>query len=164
DLRKAIGYYEEAIRLDPGYALAYAKLVPAAVSLAYNFASSSATKEQQEVIAKACAAAKSARALDPNLVDAHSARGVIRGFVVLNFAGAEVESRRALEPGPQNPAVTANLANLMRWLGRLDESVALDQQAIALEPLRSSFHQDLALGLMPLGRYDEAEAAVRRAI
>src|SRR5262245_57518018 len=48
DLRKAMGYYEEAIRLDPRYALAYAKLVPAAVSLAYNFASSSATKEQQE--------------------------------------------------------------------------------------------------------------------
>src|SRR5215475_11211527 len=148
DLRKAIGYYEEAIRLDPRYALAYAKLVPAAVSLAYNFASSSATKEQQEVVAKACAAAKSARALDPNLVDTHSAQGVIMGFVDFNFAGAEVEFRRALELGPQNPAVTGNLANLMRWLGRLDESVALDQQAIALEPLRSSFHQDLALGLM----------------
>jgi TolB-like protein/Flp pilus assembly protein TadD len=164
DLRKAMGYYEEAIRLDPRYALAYAKLVPAAVSLAYNFASSRATKEQQEVIAKACAAAKSARALDPNLVDAHSAQGVIMGFVDFNFAGAEVEFRRAFELGPQNPAVTGNLANLMRWLGRLDESVALDQQAIALEPLRSSFHQDRALGLMPLGRYDEAEAAVRKAI
>ena len=34
DIRKAIGYYEEAIRLDPRYALAYAKLSVAALNLA----------------------------------------------------------------------------------------------------------------------------------
>src|SRR5215475_13963472 len=59
DTRKAIGYYEEAIRLDSRYAVAYAKLVPAAVNLAANYVSS-ATKEGQEVTAKARASAKSA--------------------------------------------------------------------------------------------------------
>ena len=66
DTRKAIGYYEEAIRLDPRYALAYAKLVPAAVNLATSLGGV-ATKEQQEMIAKARASAKSALAVDPNL-------------------------------------------------------------------------------------------------
>ena len=37
DIRKAIGYYEEAIRLDPRYALAYAKLSTAAMNLATGY-------------------------------------------------------------------------------------------------------------------------------
>ena len=52
DTRKAIGYYEEAIRLDPRYALAYAKLSIAAGNLATVY-SSIATKEGQEALAKA---------------------------------------------------------------------------------------------------------------
>ena len=52
----------------------------------------------------------------------------------------------------------------MAGLGRLDEAVALTQQAIALEPLRSGFHFNLAIYLTALGRYDEAEAAMRKAI
>src|SRR5437868_4149024 len=50
DNRKAIGYSEEAIRLDPRYALAYAMLSRAAMNLATNYAGSIATKEQQEAI------------------------------------------------------------------------------------------------------------------
>jgi tetratricopeptide (TPR) repeat protein len=74
DTRKAIGYYEEAIRLDPRYALAYAKLSRAAVNLATNDAGL-ATKEREEALAKARASAQSALDLDPNLADAHSAQG-----------------------------------------------------------------------------------------
>ena len=40
----------------------------------------------------------------------------------------------------------------------------LAQRAIEIDPLRASFHQGLALDLIPLGRYDEAEAALRKAI
>ena len=163
DTRKAIGYYEEAIRLDPRYALAYAKLSIAAANLATSYGSI-ATKEGEEAIAKARASAKRALELDPNLADAHSAQGAISEDVDFNFAGAEAEYRRALELAPQNAAVMANLANLLAKLGRLDEAVALAQRAIALEPLRSAFHHNLALYLTALGRYDEAEAALRKAI
>jgi TolB-like protein/Tfp pilus assembly protein PilF len=163
DTRKAIGYYEEAIRLDPRYALAYAKLVPAAVNLAANYVSS-ATKEGQEVTAKARASAKSALELDPNLAEAHSAQGLILIIFDFNFAGAEAEYRRALELAPQNLVATGNLANLVSKLGKLEEGVALQQQVIALDPLRAISHQNLAGYLIALGRYDEAEAAVRKAI
>src|SRR5204862_1860858 len=47
DFRKAIGYYEEAIRLDPRYALAYAKLSIAVVDLAGIFGAFS-MKEREE--------------------------------------------------------------------------------------------------------------------
>ena len=143
DMRKAIGYYEEAIRLDPRYALAYAKLSFAAASLVNNYVSV-ATKEGQEAIAKARASAKRALDLDPNLADAHSAQGAVLMNIDFNFAEAEAEYRRALELAPQNAAVTSNLATLIAVLGRLDEAVALKQQAIALDPLRAASHVSLA--------------------
>ena len=52
----------------------------------------------------------------------------------------------------------------MADLGRLDEAVALQQRAIALDPLRTQSHFNLALSLIALGRYDEAEAPMRKAI
>jgi TolB-like protein/Flp pilus assembly protein TadD len=163
DTSKAIGYYEEAIRLDPRYALAYAKLSINALNLATNYAPLT-PKEREEAIAKAHAWGKRALDLDPNLADAHRAQGLILERVDFNFAAAEAEFRRAFELAPQNPAVTANLASLISLLGRLDEAVPLEQRAIALEPLRGASHFNLGLLLIPLGRYDEAEAALRKAI
>ena len=60
--------------------------------------------------------------------------------------------------------MTSSLAELMAVLGRLDEAVALGQQAIALDPLRAGSYVGLATSLTALGRYDEAEAALRKAI
>jgi serine/threonine-protein kinase len=163
DFRKAIGYYEEAIRLDPRYALAYAKLSIAARNLCVTYVSI-ATKEGEEAIAKARASAQSALALDPNLAEAHSAQTAVLSDFDFNFAAAEAEARRALELAPQNPAATNSLAVLMSNLGRLDEAVALEQRAVALEPLRIASHLNLAIYLIALGRYDEAEAALRKSI
>ena len=163
DTRKAIGYYEEAIRLDPRYALAYAKLSNAAVNQAVAYGSI-ATKEGQETLAKASASAQRALDLDPNLADAHSAQGTVLRSIDFNFAAGEVEYRRALELAPQHPAGTSNLAFLVGTLGRLDEAVALVQRAIALDPLRGAFHTNLSKDLTALGRYDDAEAAMRKAI
>jgi TolB-like protein len=156
DTRKAIGYYEEAIRLDPRYALAYAKLSINTLNLATNYAGL-ATKEREEAIAKARASAKRALELDPNLADAHLAQGGILELVDFNFAAAESEYRRAFELSPQNANVAGNLGLLMADFGRLEE-------AVALEPLRGVSHSNLAFYLIPLGRYDEAEATLRKAI
>ena len=163
DYRKAIGYYEEAIRLDPGYALAYAKLSNSAMNLATGYAGL-ASKEREEATAKARTSAKRALDLDPNLAEAHSAQGGISDSVDFNFAAAEAEYRRALELAPQNASATSRLALLLSNLGHLDEAVALGERAIALEPLRVNSHANLGTYLISLGRYDEAEAALRKAI
>ena len=163
DTRKAIGYYEEAIRLDPRYALAYAKLSYSAETLPTRYPGVP-TGEREEAIAKARASAKSALALDPNLADAHLTQGRILTDFDLNFAAAETELRRASELAPQNADVITGLATLTTYLGRLDEAVALRQRAIAVDPLRVTSHQNLAFNLMPLGHYDEADAALRKAI
>src|SRR5256714_8872791 len=112
DYRKTIDYYEQAIRLDPRYALAYAKLVPAAINLAITYAGL-ATKEKEDLIAKARASAKRALELDPNLADAHSAQGTIFENVDFSFGSAEAEYRRALELAPQNATATSSLATLL---------------------------------------------------
>jgi TolB-like protein/Tfp pilus assembly protein PilF len=163
DYRTAIGYYEEAIRLDPRYALAYAKLSAAAVNLATGYGGL-ATKEREEATAKARASAKSALELDPNLADAHSAQGAVLRDIDFNFGAAEAELRRALDLEPQNAAVTSNLAALLAVLGRLEEAVTVTQRAIALEPLRVNSHTNLASYLVALGRHNEAEAALRKGI
>ena len=160
DIRKAIGYYEEAIRLDGRYALAYARLSYSAEYLVTRFP----PKEKQELIAKARAAAEKALELDSNLADAHLAQGRILTDIDFKFSAAEVELRRALELAPQNATVTAALALLLSYLGRLEEAVALAQRAIALEPLRTDSHSNLANYLVALGRYDEADAALRKVI
>ena len=163
DFRKAIGYYEEAIRLDPRYALAYAKLTAPAANLAISFGYIK-SKEKEDATAKARASAKSALALDPNLAEAHLAQALILELFDFNLAGAEAEYRRALELAPQNPHVLNDLAILTAKLGRLDEAIAFAQRAIALDPLRGTFHFAIAQYLIALGRYDEAETALRRAI
>jgi TolB-like protein/Flp pilus assembly protein TadD len=163
DTRKAIGYYQEAIRLDPRYALAYAKLSLAVADVAGIFGGFS-MKEREEAHAKARFLAQKALAFDPNLAEAHRAQAEILMELDFNFVEAEAEFRRALELAPQNASVTENFATLLAKLGQLDEAAALGQRAIALEPLRVTFLQSLSVNLTPLGRYDEAEAVVRKAI
>ena len=115
DMRKAIGYYEEAIRLDPRYALAYAKLSVAAVNLASSYGSLATKKEKRR--SQRPAPRRRGRSswirISPMRIR-HKARSC--ELVDFNFAAAEAEYRRALELAPQNPAVTANLALLLPHL------------------------------------------------
>ena len=163
DMGKAIGYYKEAIRLDPRYALAHAQLSRAANNIAVNYAPHSA-HEREEAISQARASARSALDLDLNLPEAHVAQGAVLLSLDLNLVAAEAEYRHAVELAPQNAAAMNGLARLLSSLGRLDEATTLTQRAIALDPLRAGLHQNLATYLIPLDRYDEAEATLRKAI
>jgi serine/threonine-protein kinase len=164
DYRKAISSYEEAIRLDPRYALAYVGLAASASNLANRFAGIMTPAEREGLKAKTRSSADKAVELDPNLGPAHSAKANILQLLDFDFTAAEAEFRRAVDLAPQDPAVLASAASVLARLGRLDEAVALSQQAIALDPLRGASHANRAGYLVALGRYDEAEAAARKAI
>jgi len=163
DMRKAIGYYKEAIRLDPRYALAYAKLSLASHELAVGYGGIP-VQETEQAIATARASARSALELDPNLSEAHSTQGTVLLDFDFNLVAAEAEYRRAFGLEPQNAPAVASLASLTARGGQLEEAVALLEQAIAIDPLRATLHGSLALDLVSLGRYDEAEAALRHSI
>ncbi|HSC06518.1 MAG TPA: adenylate/guanylate cyclase domain-containing protein [Steroidobacteraceae bacterium] len=161
--RKAIGYFEEAIRLEPRYALAYAKLSAALVDLATRYAGVG-SPEGKEALAKARTATDSALALDPALGEAHRARGMLLERVEFDVSGAEREYRRAVEFSPQDSRATQSLANVTGSLGRLDEAVELTRRAIVLDPLRSESRFNLAVLLIVLKQYDEAEATLGKAM
>ena len=163
DYRKAISYYEEAIRLDPRYALAYARLSTALVQLATRYAGVG-SQEGRQALAKARTATDTALSLDPGVGEAHRARAMILDQADFNVLGAEQEYRRAVELSPQDSRATQSLANVTGNLGRLEEAVELTRRAIVLDPLRSESRFNLAILLIVLGRYDEAEATLGKAM
>ena len=159
DLRKAIEFYETAIRSDPHYALAYA-----ALSKSWWALGDTTGKDVAEANRKARAAAERAVAEDPNSAEAHAALGQILVSVDRNAKGAEAEYRRALELDPASAEPKIGLASVIGNFGQIEEAVELLQQAVQLEPLTTNAHFDLARLLTSLGRYDEAVRSVNKAI
>jgi tetratricopeptide (TPR) repeat protein len=123
----ALQQYESAIRLDPGFARAYAGLATAHVAH-YNFTRS------QDDHAKAKQAAEKALQLDPDLAEAHAVLGLIAFHVDWNFVAAEGNIRHALALEPHQALYHAWLANLLSVEGRFDESLHEISEAHADDP------------------------------
>jgi len=160
DQSKAVAALNSAVKLDPDYAAAWARLSTAEINVASDSASSAALTQ---ILPQAHDHAEKAVALAPDLALAHNTLGNVL-LVESNWSGAEAQFRRALELAPAFASAKLSLANLAASLGRPEEAVPLLQQALKLDPLRSAFYLDLALDLLPLGRLDEAETAIRNAI
>ena len=159
DLRKAIGFYDAAIRSDPHYALAYA-----ALSKSWWALGDITGEDVAEANRKARVAAERAVAEDPNSAEGHSALGQILVSVDRNAKGAEAEFRRAAELAPASADPKIGLSSIIGDFGQIEEAVELLQQAVRLEPLTTNAHFDLARLLTSLGRYDEAAQSARKAI
>ena len=160
DYRKAIDFYQRAIRLDPRYALAQSELSITWINLARKFLDGD---EAQQAYAQARAAAEAALALEPNL-----AGRTWRAALSLN--------RRILTGKEQKPNIgarsnwrqTAALKHrsLRSWLPwdiptRLSNWL---REGLTNDPLCASCYHWLSTYLSPLGRLDEAEQAIRKAI
>jgi TolB-like protein len=158
---KATEFYDEAIRLDPRYALAYAALSGAWRQLAATWLSGA---EANEAYAKARNAAKAALSLAPNLAAAHEALGFVLVTPDLDFAAAEVEFRKAEKLAPADAGPKFALSFLFAAQGRLAEAENIMRQTLALDPLGVTRYLNLARILIGGGRYDEAEATLRKAI
>jgi TolB-like protein/Flp pilus assembly protein TadD len=160
--RKATEFYDEAIRLDPRYALAYANLSFAWRQLGTTWLGGGA--EAKEAFAKARNAAQTALSLAPELSAAREALGYVLLTSDLDFAGAEAELRAAEKLAPADAGPKGALCILLGAQGRLAESENVARQALALDPLGVIRHFNLARVLIGGGRYDEAEAALRKAV
>ena len=161
DFRKAIEYYTQAIELDPRYALAWTGLAHAWIDLSSYYLEGAPA---QEAYAKARVAADRALALSPKLAAAHVARGALLQFADFDWRGAEAEFRRALALAPNDGEAKFFVGRQLAFFGELDPAIELTRQALTTEPLRSDWHNSLALYLSGLNRLDEAERAIRRAI
>ncbi len=157
DYRKAVGHYDEAIRLDPGYALAYAERSEAWTLIG------DLTGEGKTAWPKARTDAEKAVAIAPTLAEAHAALGWVRFFTEWRFAEGLSELKRAKELAPANPTANDLLARVIVYLGRLDEAENQGRQAVELDPLASAPKNNLARILWYEGKLDEADVVARKA-
>lgn len=161
DAHMSIAAYEEAVRLDPGYARAWASMAFAWASLAGTYLSGD---EQRQAFAKARAAADQALQVDRDLAVAHGARGLVLQWADGDWIGAEAEYRRQLELAPTDGSSHYNLGRMLGTLGHVQQSIPLLRDAIATDPRNGAVWNWLAWYLAAVGQYGEAEQASRQAV
>jgi len=157
NLEKAVSYFEQAIKLDPGYAPAWVGLASAHLGQA-NFG----YLPVAEGYRKAREEAEHALALDSNLAEAHMAMGDIKRFYDWDWTAADASYQRALTLEPGNVRVILATAALARTLGHSEEALALNRRAVELDPLNANSQGALGNDAYLAGRPEEAAAAFRK--
>lgn len=157
DLARAAHYYRQAIAVDPGFGAAWAGLAGA---LNVDILTGGLPVEQG--MPEWEAALERALALAPDLPDTQH-----RAYMYFRATGDAERARahlaKALAADLDTPLKLALAAGIAGEEGRLDDAIALQRRAVALDPIAPSYHHNLANLLFSAGRFDEAEAALRRA-
>ena len=161
DDRTAIAHYQEAVRIDPNYARAYAALSNTWTAMAGAFLDG---VEMQQAYTNARRAADTALALNPDLATGHSARGHLMAWADFDWHNAATEYRRALQLAPNSGSAASLLAGLTATLGDPAQAAQLQQRALSIDPLYATWYETLAEYYSALGRLDDATRAINKAI
>jgi TolB-like protein/Flp pilus assembly protein TadD len=152
--REAMGQFEEAIRIEPAFALAHVGLAEAAV-FAY---------PSRETMPKAKAAAAKAVALDPALAEAHAALGLVQTYWDWDWPGAARSFQRAVELNPGNAEIHQHYGQYLAAMARADEAIAEGTRALELDPLSPLISHQLGRNLYFARRFDDAIAQYRKTL
>ena len=152
DLDESIRYYQQAIALQPSYALAYAGLADSYMAQGvYNILPRSVAMDLAEQTAR------KAVELDDSLPEAHASLG----YIIKNrflWAQAEASFRRAIELKPSFSEAHHWLSVLFTQQGRLPEAISEIKAAILLDPLSLPAQMQLGSAYLMARRYDTARA------
>lgn len=150
-LSKAISDYRKAVRRDPKFALAYAQL-SYALSITYNYLGHHTEKRLLE----AEDAATKALTFNPNLAQAHSAKGYVFYWGERDYPAAMHEFRKALALKPQDAFLHMTVGALYRREGNWKAAVREMQKAVSLDPRGIFALRNLSLTYMALRQYKQA--------
>ena len=152
-------YCEQAIALDPGYALAHSRMAEYCwCSMILGFI------DTKDAAPKLKSAAMEALKLDDSLAEAHSALGMALGFCDFDWTGGEREFRRGMELNPASPEVHIYAHFSLLATGRLEESMAEMEHALKQDPLSPLFNAHLGIMYHLKRNTDQAIAYCRLAI
>ncbi|MCK5376820.1 MAG: hypothetical protein KAJ97_07050, partial [Acidobacteria bacterium] len=155
--RRAVELYERAVALDPGFALAWARL-SSAYSAAYHFGEPTAAGAEATR-----RAAERALELAPRLPESRVAMAQYWRWVAEDNERAIEQIRLALERAPHNAGLLADLAWSERQEGRWENALKLYERAAVLDPLSPLILFHRGVTLLGLRRYREAHEAMDRA-
>jgi tetratricopeptide (TPR) repeat protein len=159
NLDGAIRSYQEAVKLDPSFALAWAYLSCAQSHYYWQAFDSSPAR-----LAAAKDAVDRAHALDPNLPETHLALGYHRYYGQRDFTGALAEFQRAEQGLPNNTDVIAAIGLIQRRVGHWDEAIASLRHAVELDPRNIATSMNLGTTYRVVRRFPEALATVDRVL
>ena len=145
DILKSVEYFQQAIRLDPNYALAYAGLADS-----YNGMTAYPYLAPKEAVPQAKAAARRALEIDPMLAEAHTALANSLACFDWNWQEAEREFKRALELNPNDAGTHWRYGMFyLMPMGRSDEAIAEGKRSVELEPLNLNHGANLIGNVFP---------------
>jgi tetratricopeptide (TPR) repeat protein len=158
DISRAIAYFQQAIKLDPDFALAHARIAEAYGSMpAYPYLS------PKEAFPQAKAAAQEALRLDPTLAEAHTFLAYSLVIYDWNWAEAERSFKRAIELDPNNAAAHFRYGQIyLAAVGRHPEAIAEIKRSLNLEPLDINMGATLAWAYLVTGQKVEALDQARK--
>jgi serine/threonine protein kinase/tetratricopeptide (TPR) repeat protein len=158
--RNAAEAFRRAVNLDPNYASAWAGLAEATLD-----ADPTSVAEFNAMRQEAQTAADKAIALRPDLADGYIARGYIRSLHLRDFQGADEDFRRALSIDPENSDALYRYSNsVLMPTGRLDEAVAMAEQAVKSDPLNADAWARLGGNQFYRGEYLAARESWQRSL
>jgi TolB-like protein/Tfp pilus assembly protein PilF len=158
-LRAALAAFDEAIRLDPRYARAYAGKADA-----LNVIASNAYMPTDVGFQQARQASERALELAPDLPDALLALGFLQFNVDLDPAAAKASAERALGLSPGSYDVQLAYSGFEFSLGETERAIASARKAVELDPIAPGAHVNLSNALYFARQYDESALAIRHAM
>jgi tetratricopeptide (TPR) repeat protein len=157
--REATELLHASLALTPDYPQAWMALAGIYVNLA-----GKSLVPWEDGFAQAREATENALAIDPDFALAHDRLGWIAMIHDDDLAVAARHYRRALTLAPANLGVISDSAQLLRSLGRIDASVALDQYLVSRDPLNALAHFNLGGGYIAIGEYNAAVTSLEKAL
>ncbi len=151
ELDAALHYFEKALETDPDYALAHT-----GIAFVWVARQQMGLVIPSEATPKAKEAAQRALELDDTLPEVHSIWAGIKTWSDWDWEGGEQAYKRALELKPNFPEALVYYSNLLCYMGRLDEALAMAERAMQLDPFNSVILTISACTLSYLGRFDES--------
>jgi TolB-like protein/Tfp pilus assembly protein PilF len=158
-MRKSVEYLEAAIQKDPSYALAHAGLADTYVVQAMITGA-----DPRDLWKKARMESEKALALDPNLAEAHTAKGMASFFMAWDWPDAERSFRRAIELNPNYAIGHQFYAHFLSNARRPEEALAEIQKARDIDPLSPMMHSFAGAIFVIARRYDDALPALQQSL